>query len=107
MSEVEFQKIDEQDLRNIRSSEYASLRQEMLDNKKLIFERPFIIIGGIGLAVLKFETSPLMLVLPSFLIFLLCINLSLTANRLRSNARISGYLAAIIEPGISWIGWEN
>ena len=91
----------------LRLTEYQSLRTEMQDNKKFVFERPFFIIGVVGIAGLKMEESPYFSLLPSFLIFLLGLNLAFTANRLLSNARIAGYLAAIVEPAIDWIGWEN
>jgi small-conductance mechanosensitive channel len=90
-----------------RLLEYNALRQEMQDNKKFVFERPFIIIGGIGLAALQLQHSTFIWLLPSFFVFLLCLNLAFTANRLLSNARISGYLSAIVEPSVIWVGWEN
>lgn len=32
----------------LKFAEYQSLREEMLENRKFIFERPFLIIGGVA-----------------------------------------------------------
>lgn len=94
---------------DIRTAEYESLRQEVLQNKQYIFERPLAIIAAAGIAALQLSENLSMLALPSLVILVLCVNLWFTGNRLRSNARIVGYIAVALEPGshYSWIGWEN
>jgi hypothetical protein len=49
------------------------------------------------------------LALPPLLICILCVNLWFTENRLRSSARICGYIGVALEPGsrYPWVGWEN
>jgi hypothetical protein len=93
----------------IQPLEYEALRQELLQNKQYVLERPLLIIGAAGVAAMQLPESAPALALPALLISVLCVNLWFTANRLRSSARIIGYIAAIIEPGsqFPWIGWEN
>lgn len=94
---------------DLRSAEYESLRQELLQNKQFVFERPLVIIALAGVAAVQLSDTTPVLALPALLISVLCVNLWFTANRLRSNARIAGYIAATLEPGCphAWIGWEN
>jgi hypothetical protein len=94
---------------DIRTAEYESLRQEVLQNKRFVFERPLAIIAAAGLAALQLSASPSMLALPPLVILVLCVNLWFTANRIWSNARIVGYIAVALEPGsgYTWMGWEN
>ena len=77
--------------------EYESLRQELSENRKYVFERPLIIIS---VALVFFEyiskTSFIML-FPNIIIFLLLFNLKFTSNRLNSNARIVSYLRLFME----------
>lgn len=94
---------------DIKTSEYESLRQEILQNKQFIFERPLAIIAAGGIAALQLSGSTSMLALPTLVILVLSINIWFTANRIRSNARIVSYISVMIEPGSRqpWIGWEN
>ena len=93
---------------DIRTAEYESLRQEMLQNKKYVFERPLVIIGAVGLAAAQLSGTPAAVTLPVLLVALLWLNLWFTANRLRSTARIVAYVGLVLEvPEREWIGWEN
>ena len=89
--------------------EYASLRQEILQNKSYIFERPLLIVGAFVAAITQLGKSDFAILMPPILIFILLINFWFTANRLRSNARISAYIDVILESADStkWIGWER
>lgn len=93
----------------LRCSEYKSLRQELLENKKYIFERPLAIVAAVGIAAAQFKDNPHVAALPSFLIWILWVNLWFTVNRMHSTARIAAYINTAIEPKnpIPWIGWEN
>jgi len=90
-------------------NEYASLRQEILQNKSYIFERPLLIVGAFMASVKQLSESNLAILLPPFLIFILIINFRFTANRLASNSRIVAYISAVLESKnvTKWIGWES
>ncbi len=92
----------------LRLAEYSTLRNELLQNKNYIFERPLVIITVVGIASLKLA-EPSLAFLPVVLAFTLLSNLWFTVNRLQSNARIIAYIATVLEPSskIKWIGWEN
>ena len=92
----------------IRIQEYATLREELLQNKKFVFERPLLIITAAGVAAVQLSDKPTVLLLPVLLITTLLINLWFTVNRLRSMARIAAYIAVVLEAAPHlWIGWEN
>ena len=87
--------------------EYDTLRNELLQNKKYVFERPLLIISAGGLAAAQLSGNPAVLVLPSLLIVVMLINLWFTVNRLRSIARIAAYIGVVLEEAPrAWIGWE-
>jgi len=48
--------------------EYASLRDELSSNKKYIFERPLLIIGAIGIALVQSKDTFYIAILPFLLV---------------------------------------
>jgi hypothetical protein len=88
--------------------EYQTLRQELLESRKYVFERPLLILtaGVAGLNSLKSEYVPL---LPIGLGILILFNLEFTVNRLLSAARIVAYIQLELEERYSgsWKGWET
>jgi hypothetical protein len=93
---------------DIRSDEYKFLRQEHEANRKLVFERPILIVAAtLAAAFGTAERGSLGLTVPflSVLVF----NLWFTFNRLESSARIVAYIQLIHEGDakLPWIGWEN
>ncbi len=76
--------------------EYQTLRQELLESRKYVFERPLLILtaGAAGLNTLKSEYLPL---LPVGLGILILFNLWFTINRLLSAARITSYIQLELE----------
>jgi hypothetical protein len=93
---------------NLRSQEYSTLREELLQAKRYVFERPLLIValGVGGLTTLEIEYSAaLALVLASLILF----NFWFTVNRLMSAARIVAYVQLQLEEGTaeSWTGWES
>ena len=77
--------------------EYDTLRHELNENKRYIFERPLLIFSS---ALVLFKLSPDILfaaLIPGFFIFLLVFNLHFTYNRLLSSARIIAYIRLHIE----------
>jgi len=88
---------------DIRTAEYESLRQEMLQNKRYVFERPLVIIGAVGLAAAQLSGTHAAVTLPVLLVALLWLNLWFTVNRLRSTARIVAYVGLVLEvPEREW-----
>jgi len=79
----------------------------MRGNKQFIIERPFLVVAGMAGVFASASPGNATLAAIVALSILLCANFSLTVNRMRSSARISGYIAAVLEPGICWVGWEN
>ena len=91
-----------------QSQEYATLREELLQAKRYVFERPLIIValGVGGLTTLNLEyTGAIALVLAGLILF----NFWFTVNRLMSAARIAAYIQLELEEGTSgsWAGWES
>jgi hypothetical protein len=92
----------------MRIEEYGILRNELLQNKQYVFERPLLIITAAGVAAVQLSDAPSVLLLPVLLIVLLLINLWFTVNRLKSIARIAAYIAVVLESAPkAWIGWEG
>jgi hypothetical protein len=90
-----------------RLAEYNSLRNELLQNKQYVFERPLLIITATGIAAVQVSDKP-SLILPVLLIIILWVNLRFTVNRLRSIARIVAYISVVLESAPErWTGWEN
>jgi hypothetical protein len=92
---------------DIRVAEYESLRQEISQNKRYVFERPLLIIGAAGFSATQVPEHPVALVIPGLLVALLWLNLWFTVNRLMSTSRIVAYIALVLESNNNWIGWEN
>ena len=88
--------------------EYKSLREEILQNKNYVFERPLLILTAFAIALSRITELGFIQLLIFTLIFMLSLNLWFTANRLSSGARISAYLDMMIEGSdYSWVGWEK
>ena len=90
--------------------EYKILRGELETNRKFVFERPLLITAASIVALPKLVDILMAIgMFASFFIILFFYNLWFTANRLRSNARILGYLRVVHEgpKRNSWIGWES
>lgn len=95
--------------RQLRIAEYTTLRSELLQGKQFVFERPLVIIVAAGVAAAQLADNELLIALPASLAALLVLNLAFTLDRLRSMARISAYIDAVLESGsdLEWIGWER
>ena len=88
--------------------EYESLRLELNDNKKFIFERPLVIASACMLFFYNLSGTPFVVCVPPVAIFLLAYNLSFTGNRLNSNARIIAYIMYSIEANkVDSCKWET
>lgn len=90
-------------------AEYQMLRDEIVQGKKYVFERPILIVAAC-VTLVQFDRTMLPL-LPIAVLGLLGFNLWFTANRLYSMARIIAYIAVVLEgadrkPG-GWQGWES
>ncbi|MFZ1083516.1 MAG: hypothetical protein WAN35_00975 [Terracidiphilus sp.] len=90
------------------TQEYNTLRNELLEAKRYVFERPLAItaLAAIGLQVLG---KPQQVALPIAISFVTLFNLWFTVNRLQSASRIVAYIQLILEPSgsLPWIGWET
>ena len=88
--------------------EYQSLRQELLESKRYVFERP-LLIAAAGIAALSafrdVQAAPVPLVITGLLLF----NLWFTVNRLQSASRIVAYIQVQLEKErvAPWQGWET
>jgi hypothetical protein len=92
----------------VRVSEHAALRDEILQNKKLTFERPLLIVSAAAVAGAQLNTSYAVWFLPIGLLAFLWLNVSFTEDRMKSTARIGSYLGLFLEAHPQeWIGWEN
>jgi len=89
--------------------EYRSLRTEMTDNRKFIFERPLVISSALVILFSTGYNANYICILAALTLFMLGFNLWFTFNRLNSNTRILGYFMVVHEGKgkASWIGWEN
>ena len=88
--------------------EYDTLRNELLEAKRHIFERP-LIIAALAAAGLQFLDKPFALALPSVVALLTIFNFWFTLNRVQSANRIVAYIQLVLEPSVKlkWIGWES
>jgi hypothetical protein len=88
--------------------EYNTLRQELLEAKRYVFERPLAItaLAAVGLQVFD---KPQHVALPVGVALLTLFNFWFTVNRLQSAARICGYIQLVLEPSAThqWVGWET
>lgn len=88
------------------AQEYATLRDELNQSKKYVFERPLVILGA-GVALLTTEGVQYGAALPALLTGLLLFNYWFTVNRLMSASRIAAYIQVVLEGGTAWRGWET
>ena len=90
------------------SDEYNALRDELLQSKKYVFERPLLIIT-VALGSLNFIEKAYIVYLPPIAIGLLMFNLWVTVNRMKSMARIVAYIQLELEEKCwrPWLGWET
>jgi len=87
--------------------EYETLRNELLQGKKYVFERPILIITG-SFAIVQFIDKQYALYFPLVIIGLLFFNLWFTINGIDSMARIVGYIQLVLEDkDVKWHGWET
>ena len=88
--------------------EYGTLRDEILEAKRYVFERP-LAIAVLAAAGLQFLDKPPALILPPLVAALTVFNLRFTVNRLQSAGRIVAYIQLVLEPSatIPWVGWET
>lgn len=96
------------DLQIGKTQEYDTLRQELLDAKRYVFERPLAIAALAAVGVQLFDKPPYIALLLA-VEFLAVFNFWFTVNRLQSAARIVAYIQLVLEPSAAcrWIGWEN
>ena len=89
------------------SQEYNTLRQELLESKRYVFERPLAIMAIAAIGLQSFE-KPQHIALPLAISVLTLFNYWFTVNRLQSAARIVAYINLVLEPEakLRWIGWE-
>ncbi len=90
------------------AEEYKTLREELLQAKKYVFERPLLIaaMAAAGSRGLDREFLMLLLVLAAAL---LLFNFWFTFNRVSSGARIAAYIQLELEERSHgrWVGWET
>jgi hypothetical protein len=79
------------------SQEYNTLRQELLEAKRYVFERPLAIAAVAAIGLQSFE-KPQHIALPFALSLLTLFNYWFTVNRLQSAARIVAYINLVLEP---------
>jgi len=91
-----------------KDQEYISLRDELKESKKYVFERPILSIMAI-IAFAQFVKESYVSLLPSVTVSIMIYNLWFTINRLKSSSRIAAYIQVYHEPPdkFKWIGWEN
>jgi len=91
-----------------RADEYRTLREELLQAKKYVFERPLLIVA-LGVAGLRTLEDNYIALLPVIVAALLLFNFWFTANRLFSAARIAAYIQLELEERThgKWKGWET
>jgi hypothetical protein len=89
--------------------EYQTLRQELLESKRYVFERP-LLIATAGLASLgAVKGGYVAAIVPPFMSIVLLFNFWFTVNRLHSAARIIAYIQLELEERNfgPWKGWET
>lgn len=88
--------------------EYDTLRQELLEAKRYVFERPLAILA-LAVAAIQFFDKPQAVVIPVAVAFVTLFNLWFTVNRLQSAARIAAYIQLVLEgpERYQWVGWEK
>lgn len=88
--------------------EYQTLRQELLESKRYVFERP-LLIATAGIAALSAVKGGYVPAVPLFMAIFLLFNFWFTVNRLHSAARIVAYIQLELEERSfgTWKGWET
>ncbi len=89
--------------------EYETLREELLQAKKNVFERP-LVIAALAIAGLKFIDKEYVVILPVAMSLIALFNYWFTINRLMSAARIVAYIQVVLENKSNddeWLGWET
>jgi hypothetical protein len=88
--------------------EYQTLRQELLESKRYVFERP-LLIATAGIATLGAVKGTYVAAVPLFMTIFLLFNFWFTVNRLQSAARIIAYIQLELEEKSfgPWKGWET
>ena len=91
--------------------EYESLRNELNENRKYVFERPLLIFSVAFIFFGYVSGTDYVMLFPCLIILLMLFNLQFTANRLISNARIIAYIRLFIEknepPNYHWETFLN
>ncbi len=88
-------------------AEYKALRDELIQAKGYVFERP-IVIAALAVASTKFLEKPVLFVIPSLVAMVFLFNLWFSVNRLRSATRIVAYIQCVLEEKVvTWQGWET
>jgi hypothetical protein len=97
-----------QEAKILVSQEYDTLRSELLEAKRYIFERP-LIIAALAAAGVQFLDKPPAVILPSVVALLTTFNFWFTVNRVHSASRIVAYIQLVLEPlgDLKWLGWET
>lgn len=87
--------------------EYQTLREELAQARKYVFERPLLIVA-VGVAAIPGKGGEYIAVLLMLLVGLLLFNFWFTVNRLMSSARIVAYIQLVLEGSeVPWEGWET
>jgi hypothetical protein len=88
--------------------EYDTLRHELLEAKRYVFERPLAIIALATIGLQVFD-KPQRIALPIAVSFVTLFNFWFTVNRLHSASRIVAYIQLVLEPSGThlWTGWET
>lgn len=90
------------------AQEYDTLRAELLEAKRYMFERPFAIAAAAAVGI-QFLDKPERVTIPLVVAFLAVFSLWFTVDRLRSASRIVAYIQLVLEPPSThvWVGWET
>lgn len=87
--------------------EYEMLRNELLQGRRYVFERPLFILTA-SFTLMQFVDKQYAMFFPIIIILLLFFNLWFTVNRMTSMARIISFIQLVHENDkIKWIGWES
>lgn len=101
----------EAEYNQLRIAEYASLRNELLENERMVLDRIVVIIAAFVVAYysIRNESLALIYIISLTFIAILWINQYLTIKKVTNNARILAYIYLVHEPKpeIEWIGWEH
>jgi hypothetical protein len=88
--------------------EYESLRNELNENRKYVFERPLIIFTAALVFFNYISKTEYAALFPGITTFILLFNLQFTSNRMNSSSRIIAYIRLFIEKNDSAnYNWES